>query len=162
MFTSPDETAVEDERDLVLALTLNAPRDKVWRCWTEADLLKQWFAPAPWTTPHAELDVRPGGRQHIVMRSPEGDDMPVHGVYLEVVPGRRIVGTDAYRKAWVPSDKPFMTSILSFEDAPGGGTAYEARVRHWTQEDRARHEAMGFHEGWSQCARQLDALAKSL
>lgn len=47
-----------DPRDLKLELTLDAPREKVWRCWTEAELLKQWFAPKPYTTPRAELDVR--------------------------------------------------------------------------------------------------------
>src|SRR3546814_7253425 len=76
------------DRDFVLSMTLDAPRANVWRCWTEPDLLKQWFAPAPWTTPEAEMDVRPGGASRIVMRSPEGQDMPCRGVYLEVAPKR--------------------------------------------------------------------------
>ena len=59
---------MNDPRDLKLELTLDAPREKVWRCWTEAELLKQWFAPKPYTTPHAELDVRVGGKTFVVMR----------------------------------------------------------------------------------------------
>ena len=54
----------------------------------------QSFAPLPWTTPRAELDVRPGGANMIVMRNPEGEEFPNHGVYLEVVRNKRLVFTD--------------------------------------------------------------------
>ncbi|WP_232630990.1 SRPBCC family protein [Methylobacterium sp. Leaf118] len=151
----------DDPRDLVLTRLIPVPRRALWRAWTEPDLLKQWFAPKPYTTPVAELDVRPGGASLIVMRSPEGQDMPHPGVYLEVVPDARLVVTDAYRSAWVPSDKPFLTVILTFADE-AGGTRYTARARHWTLEDRRTHEAMGFEAGWGQCADQLTALVKTL
>ena len=49
------------ERELVLTRLIAAPRAKLYRAWTEPELLKQWFAPLPYTTPVAELDVRPGG-----------------------------------------------------------------------------------------------------
>jgi uncharacterized protein YndB with AHSA1/START domain len=84
-----------------------------------------------WTNPRAELDVRPGGVHMIVMRNPEGEDFPNQGVYLEVVGDERLVFTDAYNRAWEPSQQPFMTVILTFEDI-GGKTRYTARVRHWT------------------------------
>jgi uncharacterized protein YndB with AHSA1/START domain len=153
-----NETA---DRELVLTRLIDAPREKLYRAWTEPELLKQWFAPAPWTTPRAEMDVRPGGSSLVVMRSPEGSDMPCPGVYLEVVPNRRLVFTDAYTSAWLPSPKPFMTVVLTFEDE-GGKTHYTARVRHWTVEDREAHEKMGFHQGWGQCADQLAALAATI
>jgi uncharacterized protein YndB with AHSA1/START domain len=146
------------ERDLILTRLIDAPRDKLYRAWTEPELLKQWFAPAPYTTPHAELDVRVGGANAVVMRSPDGNDIPCSGVYLEVVPNQRLVFTDAYTRAWEPSGKPFMTVILTFEQE-GDKTRYTARVRHWTSEDREAHEKMGFHQGWGQCADQLAALA---
>ena len=149
------------DRELVLTRLIDAPREKLYRAWTDATLLKQWFAPLPWTTPHAELDVRPGGASLVVMRSPDGNDMPCPGVYLEVVPNQRLVFTDAYTSAWQPSQKPFMTVILTFEDE-GGKTRYTARVRHWTVADREAHEKMGFHQGWGQCADQLAALAAKL
>jgi uncharacterized protein YndB with AHSA1/START domain len=71
-------------RELVLARIIDAPPEKVYKAWTDPELLKQWFAPLPYTTPVAELDVRPGGANLIVMRSPAGADMPNRGVYLEV------------------------------------------------------------------------------
>lgn len=149
------------DRELVLTRLINAPRDKVYRCWTEPELMKQWFAPLPYTTPHVEVDVRPGGANVITMRGPDGKDLPNRGVYLEVVPNERLVFTDAYVKAWEPSDKPFMTVILTFEDE-GGKTRYTARVLHWTVADKEAHEKMGFHQGWGICTDQLEALAAKL
>src|SRR5439155_18791276 len=110
-------------RDLVLRRSINASREKVFRAWTHPALLKQWFAPAPWTTPVVETDLRAGGSSLIVMRSPEGKEFPNRGVYLEIVEKERIVFTDAYTTAWEPSEKPFMTVILTFDDDPGS-TAY--------------------------------------
>jgi uncharacterized protein YndB with AHSA1/START domain len=149
------------DRELVLTRLIDAPREKLYRAWTDPTLLKQWFAPLPYTTPVAELDVRPGGSAFIVMRGPDGKDLPNHGVYLEVVPNQRLVSTDAYVKAWDPSEKPFMTLIVTFE-AEAGKTRYTARVRHWTVADRETHEKMAFHQGWGICTDQLTALVAKI
>ena len=159
--TTIDKTAAGSDRDLVLTRIIDAPREKVYRAWTESALLKQWFAPLPYTTPVAELDVRPGGACLVVMRTPDGNDMPNPGVYLDVVKNERLVFTDAYIKAWEPAAKPFMTVILTFENQ-GGKTKYTAFVRHWTIADREMHEKMGFYKGWGQCTDQLAALAARL
>ncbi len=149
------------DRELVITRLIDAPRAALYRCWTEPELLKRWFAPQPWTVPIADIDLRPGGSCRIVMRSPEGTDFPNPGVYLEVVPNERIVFTDAFIEAWVPSDKAFMTGTVTFADETGK-TRYTAIIWHWSTEDRAMHEKMGFHEGWGQCTDQLAALAASL
>ena len=149
------------DRELVLTRLIDAPREKLFRAWTDPKLLKQWFAPLPWTTASAELDVRPGGASLIVMRDPEGNEFPSRGVFLEVVKNERLVFTDAYVRGWEPSEKPFMTGILTFEDLDGK-TRYTARVRHWTVADREAHEKMGFHQGWGQCTDQLAALVAKL
>lgn len=149
-------------RELVLERVLDAPRDRIWRCWTEPDLLRQWFAPSPWTVSRVEVDVRPGGSSLVVMRSPEGQDFPNQGVYLDVVPNERLVFTDAFVRAWEPSAKPFFTGILTFEDAGAGKTRYVARALHWSVSDCETHEKLGFHIGWGVCADQVEALARSL
>lgn len=141
--------------ELVLSRTIPISRQAAFRAWTEPALLLRWFAPRPWTTIEAELDVRTGGSSRVVMQSPVGEAFPAQGVYLEVVPDRKIVATDAYDRAWVPSAKPFFTMVLTLEDAPEGGTLYTARALHWTEEDRRNHDAMGFHAGWGQCLDQL-------
>jgi len=159
--TTTAKAAPTSDRDLVLTRIINAPREKVFKAWTDPELLKQWFAPLPYTTPVAEIDLRRGGANLIVMRDPQGNDMPSRGVYLEVVENERVVFTDAYAKAWEPSEKRFMTVILTFEDQ-GGKTKYTALVRHWTVADREAHEKMGFHQGWGRCADQLAALVAKL
>jgi uncharacterized protein YndB with AHSA1/START domain len=147
------------DRQLTLTRTIDAPAEKLFRCWTEPALVKQWFAPAPWTTPDAKLDVRPGGSSLVVMRSPEGQDMPCPGIYLEVVKNKKLVFTDAFVNAWEPSTKAFMVGTITFDDLGNGKTRYTATVQHWSTEDRKAHEDMGFHTGWGQCADQLAALA---
>jgi len=148
--------------ELKLVREIDAPRHLVYRCWTDAEILKRWFAPLPYTTPHAELDVRPGGSSNVVMRGPDGNEFPNPGVYLEVVENERLVSTDAYVRAWVPSAKPFMTLVLTFEDIGGDRTRYTARALHWSAEDRTAHEEMGFHQGWGQATDQLAAVAGEL
>lgn len=160
MTTTKAPASISD-RELVLTRLIDVSRDKIYRAWTEPELMKQWFAPRPFTTPVVETDVRPGGSSYVVMRGPDGTEFPHRGVYLEVVPNQRLVFTDAFTKAWEPSEKPFMTVILTFEDV-SGKTRYTARARHWTVADRAEHEKMGFHAGWNQCTDQLAELAARL
>jgi len=70
------KTAPANDRELVISRLIDAPREKVYRCWTESALLKQWFAPKPYETPIAELDVRPGGSSLIVMARRSGHTQP--------------------------------------------------------------------------------------
>ncbi len=150
------------ERELRLTRLIDAPRETVFRCWTDPELLKQWFAPKPFTTAEATLELKPGGANVVVMQSPDGLKFPNAGVYLEVVPNERLVFTDAFTSGWAPKDgPPFMVAVVTFADE-NGKTRYEARVRHWTAEARSQHQSMGFQQGWSQCADQLEALAKTL
>lgn len=160
MSLPPDAVSSED-RDLVLCRHIEAPPAKLYRAWTEPELMKLWFCPLPWVVSHVDNDVRVGGHSLVVMRSPEGREIPNRGVYLEVVPDRRLVFTDAFTEAWVPSAKPFFTGIIEFEPE-GSGTRYTATARHWTVHDRAAHEQMGFHEGWGKAADQLQALVMAL
>lgn len=154
-------TEATGAHELSITKLFDVPADKLYRCWTEPALLVQWFTPPPWKTIRAETDVRPGGSSYIVMQGPDGTEMPNRGVYLEVIPNRKLVFTDAYTSAWVPSGKPFFTGIITFENE-GGKTRYIARALHWTAEDSKAHEAMGFHEGWGKVAEQMAALAATL
>lgn len=156
-----EPTPKTNPRELVITRLIDVPRDKLFRCWTEPALIVQWFTPPPWKTIRAEMDVRPGGSSVIVMQGPDGTEMPNHGVYLDVVKNERLVFTDAFTSAWVPSQKAFFTGVLTFENE-AGKTRYTARARHWSEEDCAAHEQMGFYTGWGIATDQLTALAKTL
>lgn len=145
------------ENELSVACHIEAPRGIVWKVWT--DLKDEWFCPKPWRAQVIAQDLRPGGRSAVQMFGPDGEDTgPMEGVFLEVVPGERVVTTDAYAVGWVPQT-PFMTAIWTFADA-GGGTAFTATARHWDAETAKRHEAMGFHPGWDQMMAQFKALCE--
>lgn len=160
MSSQATESSIAD-RELLITRLINASPEKVYRAWTEPELLRQWNAPFPWQVVRAEIDLRPGGTSLVVMRGPEGNELPNRGVYLEVVPNEKLVFTDAYTEAWVPSEKPFMTVILTFEKE-GSKTRYTARVRHFSVAVREAHERMGFYQGWGQCTTQLEKLVATL
>lgn len=153
--------AIDPKRDLVLDRLIDAAPEKVYACWTRPELIRQWFAPRPWSIASVDSDLRPGGASTITMRSPEGEEFPNPGVYLEVVPNEKLVFTDAYGADWTPAAEPFFTAIVLFQNE-GGKTRYIAIARHWSEDKRKMHEDMGFHTGWGQCADQLEELAKTL
>lgn len=156
------ERTGEGDRALVLERLLDAPREAVWRCWTQAGLLRRWFAPAPWEVVHAVVDPRSGGLFETRMRGPAGEEVGAPGVFLEVRPPERLVFTDAYVRAWEPSGKPFMTVTIALDDPGGGRTLYTARAMHWSADDRRAHEEMGFQAGWGRCADQLERVAREV
>jgi len=147
--------------ELAIELTLDAPAEKLYRCYTDPKLLQQWFAPKPWTIKSVDTDVRPGGRFNFVMASPEGEEFPQVGIFLAVEPNKRIVSTDAITPDFQPSG-PFMVAEVTFEDLGNGKTKYRAVARHWTDEKKKEHAQMGFEPGWTQTAHQLEALAKTI
>jgi uncharacterized protein YndB with AHSA1/START domain len=146
------------KRELVLRRTLKAPRAAIFKAWTTPALLKQFFVPRPWTIAGCEIDLRPGGIFSTVMQDPDGNRYPNTGIFLEIVPDRKLVFTDALLPGWIPTGKPFMVAQIELDDAAGGGTEYVATARHWTEEATKEHVAMGFFEGWGQVADQLDEL----
>lgn len=152
----------DPDRDLRLTLELKARCDRIWQCWQDPELLRQWFTPQPWTCDLPELDLRTGGHLRLTMRGPDGEVSPVSGRFLEVIPGQRLVMTDAYTDGWNASDKPFMTLILTLDALDAGRTRYDALVKHWSPADRDAHAEMGFTDGWTLCIRQLETLAHSL
>ena len=153
--------AATNDRELVLTRLIDAPPEKLFRAWTDPKLMEQWFCPKPWYVSDVVTDVRAGGATSMVMNGSNGERFFNRGVYLDVVPNSRIVFTDAYTDAWTPSEKPFFTAIVTFENE-GGKTRYTARALHWNAADREHHEKMGFHEGWGKAADQLEELVSRI
>ena len=150
--------------DLVLERVIDVTPEQVWAAWTEPAHITQWFTPAPWTTPEAEVDLRPGGIFRTVMCSPEGDREDNTGCYLVFEPNRRLVWTAALCGGYRPNDFsvvgfPF-TAELTLEPVDGG-TKYTARVLHAKAEHCAAHAEMGFVDGWGAALDQLVTYMKS-
>ncbi len=84
------------ERELIITRIFDAPRELVWRAWTDAEHMKRWWGPKVFTAPFIKIDLRVGGEYLFCMRSPEGKDYWSKGVYREIVPLERIVSTDSF------------------------------------------------------------------
>ena len=158
--TSSGDPGFDPELDLALERVIDVPPDLVWRAWTEPDHLAVWFTPRPWTVPDCTIDLRPGGVFATTMHGPNGEVMPNIGCFLEVVPGERLVFTDALLPGYRPSGSAFMTAIITLE-AVAGGTRYRAVARHASPESRKSHEDMGFHNGWGMALDQMVAHIKA-
>lgn len=152
----------EDGLTLQIERVMDAPRSAVWRCWTEPDLLKQWFCPKPWRVAEADFDLRPGGRMNTVMRGPDGEDLRNDGIWLEVVSEERLAFTDAYGEDFIPREEPFLTAFVRLSDTANGGTRMVWGARHFTEAGKRKHLEMGFEWGWTTASAQLADLARSV
>ena len=157
--------------DLSFIRTVDVPRNLVWRAWTEPELLKQWFCPLPWKTIDCEIDLRPGGIFRTTMQSPEGQEFPNSGCYLEVIPNEKLVWTNALLPDFRPAipgptcgdeqaDFRF-TAMIELMDV-GGGTRYTATVIHADEAGSKQHAAMGFEQGWGIALDQLVAMIQNM
>lgn len=86
-------------QDFVISRVFNAPRELVWRAWTEREQLMQWFGPSGFTMPHAKLDLRPGGVFHYGLRSPNGQEMWGKWTFREIVAPKRLVMVTCFSDA---------------------------------------------------------------
>jgi uncharacterized protein YndB with AHSA1/START domain len=84
------------DEGLVITRVFNAPRELVWKAWTDPELVKHWWGPRYFTAPVIKIDLRVGGRYLYDMRSPDGQDFWSTGTYSEIVPLERIVATDSF------------------------------------------------------------------
>ena len=142
--------AVKEKPSLTIVRKLKAAPDKVWRALTQPEALKQWMGPSDeFRVLVAETDVRIGGRYHIVMKAPGGEEHDVSGLYREIVPNRKL----AYTWAW--KSTPERESQVTIElRAADGGT--ELTLRHeqfFDEAARDRHQ-----HGWTGCLARLEKL----
>ena len=141
---------------LVLKRALDAPRGVVFKAWTDAKQLAQWWGPHGFTNPVCELDLRPGGALRIDMRAPDGTVYPMTGVFQEIAEPERLVFTSA---ALDPARKPLfeVLNTVTFAEKRGKTTVtVHARVvRRLTT--RAASYLEGMEEGWTQTLERLEA-----
>ena len=90
---TPNTTKTSAPQEVVITRVFDAPRDLVWRAWTDPEQIVRWWGPKGFTSPAAKVDLRVGGKFIYCMRSPEGQDGWNGGVFQEIVPQERIVAT---------------------------------------------------------------------
>lgn len=157
--------------DLSFERIVETPKELIWRAWTQPQHLMPWFCPLPWRTIECEIDLRPGGLFRTLMQSPEGQNFPNDGCYLEVIDNEKLVWTNALLPGFRPAPTSatcgdssvsfFFTASIQLE-AHGTGTLYSATVQHGDEAACKQHAAMGFEEGWGVALDQLVAYAKKM
>jgi uncharacterized protein YndB with AHSA1/START domain len=147
---------------LTLHRILKAPRHLVYACWTTPEHMIHWFMPKPHFLSDVVIDLRPGGRFDSTMHV-DGSAIPSRGCVLNAVQDELFVFTDLMTGDFQPVANPGLgfTATIALSDHPEG-TVYHVTARHRTSEDSARHEAMGFTQGWGIVADQLEAFAAGL
>lgn len=152
---------LDPETDLSFTRHLPVPVALAWECWTSPEHIPHFFVPRPHRVTSCEIDLRVGGKFNTTFEV-EGNVMENRGVWLELVPERRLVFTDTYTEGWKPAPDPFMTAIVDLEPAPYGGTVYTATARHRNAEAATTHRDMGFYDGWGTVVDQLVEYARGL
>lgn len=145
-------------REITLTRLYAAPRELVFKMWTDPQHLKRWWGPSMFTNPVCEVDLRPGGKWRIVMRSPDGTDYPGAGIYREIVPPERLVFTnnaeDAQGNILLAGE-----TTVTFENGAEGKTELTLHTRATVVDPIAASYIQGMEAGWSQ---SLDSLAKEI
>ena len=153
---------MNSDLDLALQRVIRAPRSSVWSAWTDRSRLERWWVPAPSLSRVDRLEIRPGGG-FVTRLSEDGVTFVPHvdACFVVVDDLERIVFTNAIDSAWRPAnpDPVPMTAEITFGDHPDG-TDYRVVVRHGDPAARARHEKLGFVDGWSSVTGQLAALVE--
>jgi uncharacterized protein YndB with AHSA1/START domain len=138
--------------ELVIDRVFNAPRDVVWKAWTDPEQLKQWSAPRGFKIPVSEGELRPGGAWRATMRKPDGEELRLGGEYREIVEPERLVFTHAwYDENGNPGPETLVTVTLTERD---GKTAMNFRQTGFSSGDSRD----GHAGGWTECFELLDEL----
>ena len=116
--------------DLVLERVVDVPRELVWAAWTKPEHVVKWFTPAPWTTTHCEIDLRPGGKWRFVMHGPEGGNYNNECTFLRIEPPGFI--------AWEHVSPPYFHILARFDETAGTKTQRTWTMRFRTTEERAK------------------------
>jgi uncharacterized protein YndB with AHSA1/START domain len=146
-------TEAPTRRELVLTRICDAPREIVFKAWTNPEPLKRWWGPKGFTNPICEIDPRPGGAIRIHMRAPDSTVYPMTGVYREIVKPERLVFASS---ALDEKGNPLFEVLTTVRFADYGGKTeltLQARVVMETA-GAARHLA-GMEQGWSQTLDRL-------
>lgn len=150
----------EDNRELTIVRVFDAPRDVVFKAWTDPDIFAQWWGPDGVTNPTCVFEAKPGGKIDIVMLAGselgemEGSEWPMRGTVQEIVPPEKLV----YTSSAIMDNKPILGGLntVTFEDQDGK-TKMTLHVSITSVTPEAEGPLSGMKIGWSQ---SIDKLAK--
>ena len=155
--TGTATVTLPSDTQILIVREFDAPREHVFRAWTEPDLVRRWWHANRGEIVSIEIDLRVGGSWRYVMVTPGGLDVAFHGEYREVVPGERLVSTEIYEGM---PDAAALTTV-TFQERDGRTTA-TLLVEHERKEHRDAHIASGMEDGLQDALDLLERIARSL
>jgi uncharacterized protein YndB with AHSA1/START domain len=155
---SKPTTELAADRELVLTRVFNAPARIVYEAWTKPQHIKRWFGPVGYPVTTAAMDFRVGGKWRFIMTGPDGKEgPPFGGEYLEIVPNRKIVLTDAFEAP----NADVLTFAVTFEEKDGK-TTQTLRVTYPSSEVFKKYSEMGMPDGLNSGLDQLADVVNSM
>lgn len=152
-------SAPADAPILIFTRELDAPRELVWRAWSDPAQIAAWYAPEGFTVPRIELDFRPGGVMELDMQGPDGTIYPNRSTFVEIAPMERIVLDDRVQEsdAWGDTPPPDSVQTITFTELPDNRTRLTVVVRLNSIPARDAMIEMGAATGWNQTLDKLTA-----
>jgi len=155
--TGTATVTLPSDTQILIVREFDAPREHVFRAWTEPDLVRRWWHANRGEVVSIEIDLRVGGRWRYVMVTPDGFEVAFHGEYREIVSGERLVSTEIYEGM---PDAAALTTV-TFDEHDGRTTA-TLLVEHERKEHRDAHIASGMEDGLQDALDLLEQLASSM
>ena len=156
-----------DEKELTITRTFDAPREVVWKAWTDTDMFMQWWGPKDFTAPVSKIDLRVGGEYFSCMRAPDGQDFCSKGVYREIIEQKLLVMTDSFADKegnkvsathyGMSSSFPMEMQIMVKFEEEGDKTKFT--LKHSDVKNLSETELNDMTQGWNE---SLDKLAEYL
>jgi uncharacterized protein YndB with AHSA1/START domain len=152
------------DTQILITREFDAPRDLVWRAWTEPELIERWWAGKRGKVKSADVDLRVGGKWRYVMEAGEGFEVAFHGEYREIVPNERLVNTEVYEDPdgmWERDPDFYAVNTITFSEEDGR-TTMTCLVDHTKKEHRDGHIESGMEGGMQESMDALEEVAASL
>jgi len=161
-----------DDKGITIERVFNAPKELVYKAWTDEELAKKWWGPEGFTAPSIKMDLRVGGKYVFAIHGPEGSewdkDMYSAGVYKEIVPNEKLVVTDYFsdeqgnvmepaEQGQDPNFPKEMTVTVLFEDIEEGKS--KLSIIYDRPESEEQFQAMlksGMKEGWNSSLNKME------
>jgi len=152
------------DKQILITREFDAPRELVWRAWTEPELIKRWWAGQRGQVKAVDVDLQVGGEWRYVMTANEGFEVAFHGEYREIVPHERLVNTEVFEDPegmWRKDPDFYAVNTISFTESDGRTTMTNL-VEHTRKEHRDMHIESGMEGGMQEAMDALEEVAISL
>jgi uncharacterized protein YndB with AHSA1/START domain len=154
------KVTLPSDTQILITREFDAPRNLLWRAYTEPELIKRWWAGEKGTVTSVEVDLQVGGRWRYVMAANGGFEVAFHGEYREISAPERLVNTEAFEGIPDPDDNASVVTVTLAEK--DGRTYLEALIEMKDKAGRDMIIESGMESGMQESYNALEQVAQSL